>query len=334
MTTQLSLITSDLADTLAQAFAHWCAAQQGTQRTALGESSLRTYRYIWQSYAQFLVRIDTPLQSVEVDDLELFLQSLAARDPFGEEINEHYAWRALSLINRVTVADARRAGEAPNPAARTLLGSERFRYTNARGNEPLPQTLTPKVARRLIQQLTADAASVGLKPTWKTERDRACLALMLGSGLTPMELRLLTGRSIHYQRRGGRDEPWKLTVAATPKTISHDAPIAGWARRCLTRWLTVREAQGFANSDVLFPGTAQGLIWTDVGCQAAATKAMVTLLGDPFRYGGLMRLRHTFVTRQLRKHTPLEQIARWMGIRDLDRMHRYRMVMTHDVDVA
>ena len=329
MADQMNLLETDLADETMAAFDRWLGEQGGR----LSESSQTTYRYMWHSYVQFLLRVDLSPAQVKPDDLVLFLQGLEPRGPYDEDINEHYAWRALSLIKRVTAADAQHLGVPVNTAAADLLCTDRFRYINARGKEPLPKILEPRAARSLIQRLVADAASLGLKPSWKVERDRACLALMLGSGLTPMELRYLKTHDLFLKQNQHGQIPWKVSVAPTAKTVAHDAPIAGWARRVLTRWLLVRNEYGF-EGDAMFPATRSSKAWTDVGCQAAATAMLIRLMGDEYRYGGLMRLRHTFVIRQRKRDIPSDRIALWLGIRDLERMKRYESVIPMDTEVS
>ena len=285
---------------------------------------------MWQSFSRFLIRSDLTLENVEPDDLELFLAGITPKEGSASDaVEPRYAWRALDLINKVLQHHAYANGTPANLAAATLLGSDRFRYVNARSREPLPETLSPKVARDLVQKLSVKPEELGLKPTWKVERDRTCLALMLGSGLTPMEIRLVTTDALHFDKDRHPSTPWKIRVPPCGKTVEHDAPIANWARRALKRWLTVRSDLGLEGSQ-LFSATRKSSEWTDVGCQRACTAMLIALIGEEYKYGGLMRLRHTFVIRQLARGTDLEKIGLWLGIRDLDRLQRYRRVMSRD----
>jgi site-specific recombinase XerD len=43
--------------------------------------------------------------------------------------------------------------------------------------------------------------------------------------------------------------------------------------------------------------------------------------------GGAFRLRHTFALRQLRRNRGVEDVARWMGIANIEEMQRYTGVL-------
>ena len=152
---------------------------------------------------------------------------------------------------------------------------------------------------------------------------------MLGSGLTPMEVRRLKFADLSLRPIRGQAMPWKIRAAGTAKTAEHDAPIAHWARRCVRRWLLVRE-QLTLNHDSLFPATLTRANWTDIGCQAACTQTLIELLGDEVRYGGLLRLRNTFIVRQMQRGIPIERIALWLGVVSVERLERFRRVLTRD----
>ncbi len=300
---------------------------------ALRQDSRDRYQAIWRSFAAFANLHERTLASIDVAFLEGFLEEIEPRTGAGSDISPQYAWRVLDLIHKVMSHQAVQAQERPNTAAAQLLGTDRFRYVNARHNEPLSEALEAAVAARLVRLLTVDAERIGLKPTWKLERDRTALALMLGSGLTPAEVRTLRLSDLSLRAVRGAQMPWKIRVSGTAKTLAHDAPIAHWARRRLQRWLLTRDAFGLAHETV-FPATMNRPEWTDVGCQSACTNTLTLLLGDEYRYGGLMRLRHTFVVRQLYRGIPLEKIALWLGLKSIERLERYKRIMVRDEFVA
>jgi integrase len=51
------------------------------------------------------------------------------------------------------------------------------------------------------------------------------------------------------------------------------------------------------------------------------------------REGGSFRLRHTFAMRQLRRGTPADQVAAWMGVEPAE-MRRYERVLPAAVEVV
>ncbi len=322
---QLSLLSSITDSVSDEPLDAWVQSQS----PALRQDSRERYQAIWRSFASFANLHGRALASIDVAFLELFLEEIEPRTGAGTDISPQYAWRVLDLIHKVMSHLALQAREGPNMAAAQLLGSDRFKYANARHNEPLSEALEAAVAARLVKQLTADAESLGLKPTWKLERDRTALALMLGSGLTPAEVRGLLLSDLSLRAVRGAQMPWKIRVSGTAKTLAHDAPIAHWARRSLQRWLKTREDFGL-DHETVFPATMNRAQWTDVGCQTSCTNTLTLLLGDEYRYGGLMRLRHTFVVRQLHRGITLEKIAFWLGLKSIDRLERYKRIMVRE----
>lgn len=326
---QLTLLSADPESALSAAFDRWLTSHS----PALRKDSEETYRAIWRSFSAFADLHEHNLKSIDAPFLELFLEEIEPRAGSGTDVSPRYAWRVLDLINKVLTHCAVSLREQPNDAAAQLLSTERFRYVNARNNEPLSEALDPRSAATLVKQLTEDAAFLGLKPTWKLERDRAALALMLGSGLTPMEVRRLAVSDLSLKLIRGKQLPWKIRVSGTAKTSEHDAPIAHWARRSVRHWLDVREAFGFTHESV-FPATKDRADWTEVGCHTSCTNTLTLLLGDEHRYGGLLRLRHTFIVRQLQRGVTLEKIALWLGLSTIERLERYKRILVRDEYVA
>jgi len=329
MKSQLSLLAPEPHQDVESPFDRWIA----TRANSTSIDTQNAHKWIWQSFSRFLLKAGLSVDEVDEDDLELFLAGISPRQGAGEAVNPRYAWRALDLINKVLQHEARDQDQSPNMAAATLLNSERFRYANARNREPLPEISSPRAACELVQKLASSAESLGLKSNWKLERDRTCVALMLGSGLTPIELRSLTLDNLYFSTQRNKQVPWKIRVPATGSVVEHEAPIANWARRSLRDWLIVREKLNLPSTQ-LFPATSTRSEWTDVGCQRSCTQMLLTLMGDEYRYGGLMRLRHTFVVRQLARGTELETVADWLGIRDMERLAGYRRIIPRDEFVA
>lgn len=329
MDLQLTLLPADEQQTIDNMFENWLLEQ----RPVIRHDSGQAYRSIWHSYAGFLLQFGYAPETIDASSLTLFIDEIEPRAGAGETVSPRYAWRVIDLVDKVTRYAAKRAGTQPNQAAAALLASERFRYVNARDNEPLPQTLDATGGARLVKQLTNNAELIGLRSTWKLERDRTALALMLGSGITPLEVRSLTLSDIYFKTQRGKQSPWKIRVSATAKTVEHDAPIAHWARRCLLRWIEARNGLNLTHQD-LFPATLNRPGWTDISCQISCTNTLTTLIGEEYRHGGLLRLRHTFIIRQLQRGIPLEKIALWLGLRTFERLERYKRIMVRDEFVA
>jgi integrase len=308
----------------------------------LREESAKVFQDMWHAFAAYCAPRGLDLADIDEDDLQTFLVvrgSGAQRQPArhntkGDELSARYAWRMLWLIDQVTRFDAGVAGVAPNFAANQLLHRPAYRYANAAQHDPLPEFYTEAQAKRLIAYLTQLAHSeVAAQPLpWKALRDCTALALMLGGGLTPGDVRALTLDAVAVD--GGRKQgvPWKLSLPGNGNAPARETPIAPWAGRQLAFWLQVRAEQGIPG-DYVFPATGAGTPWSHTGCYKAC-KAALDAAGMGDDAGGMFKLRHTFALRQLAKGRTESEVARWLGLLDVNGMERYRRVLLRHVSVV
>jgi len=251
-----------------------------------------------------------------------------------DELSPRYAWRMLTLIERVTRFYAKREGIAANPAAQTLLQRAEYRYANAGDKDPLPEYYDDAHARRLIDYLTQtrshDAPAGPI--SWKEVRDRTAVGLMLGGGLTPGDVRALVIDGVIVA--GGRKPnlPWKLALPGNGNAPARETPLAEWAGSQLAFWLSVRAEQTIGG-DLVFPSTRGGRVWSHTACYDAC-KAVLAGAGMEHDAGGVFRLRHTFALRQLAKGKSERDVGQWLGFVDPNSMARYRRIVPHQVDVA
>lgn len=341
----------DLAAELRSVFDAWLiSGPPGSKRGGQGlrDDSAEVYRDMWGSFVAFCVPVEpaqggrrvriNPLANLDTTDLKLFLASAgtgsgAQPRPHTRngDLSVRYAWRMLHLIDRVLGFAAAHGACAPSTAARDLMLVEPYRYANAADSDPLPEVLTDAQARRLIGFVTTvQSAPTDQAVSWKVVRDHTAVALMLGAGLSPGDVRalLLEGVSVEGGRVTG--VPWRLTVPADGTSPEHQAPISDWAGRQLAYWLTVRKQQRMPGNFV-FPSTATGKPWAHPSCHCAIV-AVLEAAGIP---GGTpFRLRHSFGVRQLAKGFEEDQVARWMGYVDTKPMKRYRHLVTRPVNTA
>lgn len=311
------------------AFDTWLA-----QRQAAGElreaSSSAVYRSMWSAFAEWCLGRGLVPERLDAADLEAYLASRAT----AAELSDRYAWRLLTLIEQVLGAGA---PAHPGAAAARALRRVRpqLRYANAAQRTPLPEHLDAAQARRLVDWLldpSGDAiAGVGPSGSWQGLRARASVALQLGAGLTPAELRALPLGGVVCAGGRSAGEPWKLGVPALGPNPAREAPLAPWAARLLRRWLEVRAELHFAGPWV-FPAARDGRPWSRVA-QYNAARAVLAAAGTGEPDGGSYRLRHTFALRQLRRGSPPEQVARWLGMADTSALWRYRRVLLAPADV-
>lgn len=320
---QASLFPDDPAQhALDAALAQWLTTRRGEGAKPLRRRSEQSYRRLWAAVARFLGDRQIALGAVSTSDLRELLDS---RQPRGEALHAtvRYGWTVLWLIEQVALAMGD-AGKAAARAARELLDAEPWRYANA-NDSAIPDHLDPRAARVLIDFLQV------APDTWKACRDKAAVALMLGAGLRPGEVRSLLLCEVVGSERTG---PWKLSLESRNAIVAHETPMARWASRLLRRWLETREALGMPGGYV-FASTARGTAWSEPNL-IARCNAVLSQSGIDGRHaaGGLFFLRHTFALRQLARGRSDAELARWLGIRDVGRIARYHGVIPAPVDVA
>ena len=349
MTKNLTLFetgSADIEEALNNSFEAWIADRQSSRSRArserpLSDESTNVYREMWHAFAKFCAERNLHLRDMTVSDLETFLTIRGTGpDPDqprqttrGGYLSERYANRYLVLIERVTRFQARVDDEQGNHAAALLRERPEYRYAEAADKDPPPEYLDEMQARVLIAYLTrAPQPESNEKMTWKTVRDRTAVALMLGAGLAPGDVRSLQMQGVITV--GGRrtGTPWKLAVEGNGNSPARETPIADWAGRQLAFWLRIREQQGLPGNYV-FPSTMNGTQWSHTRCFEASRDVLdAARMGKDA--GGLFKLRHTFALRQLRKGKSEEDVARWLGFLDVNSMTRYRRIVTCYQDLA
>lgn len=320
-------------------FERWLA--QARRSGALArDSSEEVYRHLWTVLTKWCVSQTPPvhLESIQAADLEAFIASRSGASGPDQALSPRYVWRLLHLVDRVLNQRHRRLGLPANTAASDLLDSRPdWRYANASEADPLPEHLDASQARQLVDYLSQarPRSTASQRPAvqgWQDLRNRSAVALQLGAGLGPGDVRALTLADVIVAGGRRKDLPWKLQVPATGSAPAHEAPIAGWAGLLLKHWLDVRSANAIAGEQ-LFPSTKTGKPWGKVA-QYQAVRQVLQAAGfdDDVVRGGSFRLRHTFALRQLRRGRSADEVARWLGIVDAASMTRYQRVLYAPVD--
>jgi integrase len=301
------------------------------------KSSEEVYRAIWGGFVEWC-RAQSPvvrLLDVSAAELGLFVSTrrgLFARDG---ELTARYIWRVLNLVDRVLRHAAGATNTPPNTAAVELMAAlPGVKYANAT-DSGLPDHLPADEARALVVFLShvrPRTRSPDAAHTWQALRNRAAVGLQLGAGLTPGDVRALTLPCVAVE--GGRftGVPWKLSVPADGNTPERETPVAQWAGQLLRYWLSVR-AELDVPGERVFPSTRTGKPWGKVA-QYNAAREVLQDAGIDVADGGSFRLRHTFALRQLRRGKSPGDVARWMGIANVEHMQRYMRVIHAPEDVV
>lgn len=335
-----------------QAFEAWLddLDRAGRIRTT---SSRALYRDMWLSFAAWATGHNPALRldNLTAEHLESFTATRRARpnrhDPEGPaETSARYRLRLLRLIDRVLEHRnrARRAAPGePNAAAALIESDDTVHYADV--HPARLDYLRADEAKRLVlflSQARPRGRAAAPAQKWQELRDRASVALQLGGGLTPGEIR--AARTEHLQIGGGvaQRAAWKIYVPASPSTPDRDAPIAPWAGQLLNHWCEVRASFGIPGS-WLFPSTAKGTPWGKVAQYTAAQRVLTQAQIDDVK-GGSFRLRHTYVIRQLRhrlararadeRAAVIQRVAEFIGVTEPKVMRRYVSVLTAPEDVV
>ena len=307
------------------AFDAWLAAREefGVIRE---QSSVAVYRSMWAALSAWCVGRALALDALKAEHLEAYLLSRGGTD----ELSARYAWRLLTLVDEVLSHHARVKDLPRNSVALDLLtATPEWRFANASDKTPLPDHLHAHEAKALVSWLLdpANGSAVAGAPahTWQALRNRTAVALQLGAGLTPGDIRAAVVDGIVCAGAKVAGLPWKIRLPAHGSIPAREAPIAPWAGRLLRTWLDTRCALQITGT-ALFPAARSGRPWGKVA-QYTAAKAVLAAAGVPEAEGGSFKLRHTFALRQLRRGTSADQVAQWMGLADAAALARYRRVL-------
>jgi integrase len=329
-------LTAESTGTGPEAYAHafesWLQDKRDASRVRQ-ESSGATYSAMWKAFSQWAVARELALQALTVADLEAYIAARGA----AEDLSPRYVWRLLRLVDAVLRRHCRQACLPLNEAAHDLLMQRpEWRYAQASNKDELPNYLDAPSARKLVAWLIdprrATERESGDGGKWQGLRNRAAVALQLGAGLTPGDVRaaLISGVITEGSRVAGL--PWKLRLPTHGAIAQREVPMAPWAARLLRQWVHQRGQQEIPGN-LLFPATRSGREWGKVAHYNAARSVLVAA-GIEDADGGSFLLRHTFAIRQLRRGTPPDEVSRWLGLTDPQPMRRYQRVISGPVVVV
>ena len=218
-----SLFDQTAAQSLEQAFEHWLL-----ERLALGSlrqpASIQVYRDMWNGFAVWCTD-QVPavtLTNMDVRDLQAFQAARFGKRAADLSLSPRHALRFLRLIDRVLRHHAAATGCTVNTAAADWIAAQpHVRFAESAERDPLPVLLSVAEAKHLITFLSAvrprplatQSTRDGQRTfTWQELRNRTAVALQLGAGLTPADVRALSLQSptVHGGQVKGR--PWKVAV--------------------------------------------------------------------------------------------------------------------------
>ena len=327
---------------LREAFERWLDDQRSSG-SLRQPASIEVYREMWRGFTGWCLGQSpaVTLDSLGVQDLQAFQAARFGMKSADLSLTPRHALRLVRLVDRVLRHRAAQTGDDPNTAASDWLAANpQVRYAEAASADPLPEFLSVAEAKHLIAFLSNARPRPGVTGarrdahaafTWQELRNRVAVALHLGGGLTPADVRALTLKS--PVSRGGRirERPWKVAIPGNGNSSARETPIAPWAGELLQHWLQVRSEMHIPG-DVLFPSTRTGKPWSKQSHYASA-RQLLEEAGLDSNEGGTFKLRHTFALRQLRRGTAPDEVARWLGVEPMV-MDRYKRVVSTPMDVV
>ncbi len=307
------------------------------------ETSREIYRTIWGSFARDLPT-DVSISGITSEMVASYLVTGASKlaseeskDDTGiskirtEILSIRYQARVASLIEKVMdhhekVTKTVIAGES---AVRTLL-----RRTPALANalkretreEPTLDVLSDEehaaLKIRLIEDGKADITGNGAIK-WSAARDRTSMALQLGAGLSPSDVRELT---MSDSTSKGMDVNWNsgsrfLFVPKNGKLFKRHTLVDSWAGVLLDQWIhTLRDRESLNRVAFVFPGetvqqegsSKQPGQWSKPGQHKQTSKFMAAMKIS----GSSFKLRHSWAMEKLRDGASEREVARWLGVQD------------------
>lgn len=331
------LFPNTVETTLWKSFDDWLAPQiaatdtsndaGGKARTPLSPSSAKNYRDMWATFVVFCTARGLTLQTVQEDDLELFSQTRGTKVKRvkGTELSDAYMSRFLRMLKKITLHAAAKEGVPANQAADAMLNRDRYKHARAKHREPLPEYFDAVDARRLIDYVTLApiAAPQDGETNWKAVRDRTAVALMLGGGCTPIDVRNLLLAGVRVDRH---EETPKLSLPGNGNCDPRETPLEAWAAKQLRIWMDVRKDMKIAG-DLVFPSDETGHQWSETQCHEQCKLVLEKAGLEATLDGGIYKLRHTFVLRHLANEVDLKEVAAWLGIKDANRMEKYRNIV-------
>lgn len=343
------------ATALHAAFEAWCAHQQQIGRLR-HLTSVKVYRAMWLALDDWCSQQPGKLALQALGSLLLrrYLDSRSGMAGPGEALTVRYRLRLLSLVRRVQAHELSRhallgAAAAPGTAASQGRSAAALAWSEASlaagpatamTAPDTPGSIDAAMTGRLMAWLL-DEARASESARWQDLRDRCALALQLGAGIGPGDLRALRRKDVQAPIDVAADQAgpaatapavagqggvgWCLCVPANGNALAYQAPVAAWAAGLLQQWLACRAHSGLPG-EVLFPSTRSGKPWGKVA-QYGSVRKVLAAAGLAEGPGGSFRLRHTFALRQLVHGHAADTVAGWLGVADPQVMQRYRQAL-------
>lgn len=300
----------------------WSLWQRQARARALlrRDSSEEVYRHIWHALADWATQRQLFPQQLDA----ALIQGYMAEREQHHGLSPRHAWRVLRLLDRVLGLYHRDQGLPPSRACQQILERRPdIRYANASRFDELPQELSGREAAQLARALARAEAPQppgSSAPPWQRVRNRAAVALHLGAGLTPAEVRALPSHRLCLARA---PEISTVHPLGTESPARVPIPLPRWATPVLWQWQELRAELAIPGPHLLPSTKGSGKPWGKVAHHVAIKSALAEA-GLPTEDISAYSLRHAFALHALHRRVPSDEVARWLGVTEPDVMERYR----------
>ena len=317
----------------AAAFDAWIASEVNHIKR---HSSRDIYRAIWGAFVRDLpagIKIESITSEMVADYLATGAKPILGVNSKrrAEQLSLGYQARVASLIEKVMQHHAKMTAtqiEGDSPVTALMRKTPALANASRRETRQDPEldffSSSEHIAMKdvLISRALADARE-GAVVKWSDARDRTSMALQLGAGLSPSDVRELTlGEGFSRSIYSSWDSSSRfLFVPQNGKLLKRHTLVDAWAATLFDQWIDkLRDRKPLAQVSFVFPGeitarkhaSKQPGQWSKAGQHKQATKVMAAmgLSGSSFK------LRHTWALSKLREGVNPRDVARWLGIQD------------------
>ncbi|WP_341666655.1 site-specific integrase [Alcaligenes sp. SDU_A2] len=298
------------------------------QRPPMRPGTQRLYRTLWRRFLQDLSTRKKNYTHLQAKDIRDFLNSL-------EHVRRPQRERYQHVIARAYEELCRQDGRAENPALGPAINDPLKQDWRQAPDNQATRFLSMLQALETIQALQVQlriltlATDMTVAARWREFRDMAIVALMLGTGLRPVELEVLPPSAIRTATCSAqdsedilgsdahwRDSAWFLSI---PGAASRDVAIPLWCESMLRAWLAhsgLNDASQWTSDSRLFPGSRRISAARPQSQMNPATLARIVSKWGQTKCSTLMtpqRLRNTFGASLIERGYSLPEIEHIMG---------------------
>lgn len=323
-------------------FEAWSGMRSAIALRTLSTESVESYRFIWNSWCEFLVNQKMTWDQAASLDVRHFLEALASSRGSASRASPVTQKRYFRILKEIYACAVASGWLALNPVDHDALVSSSERHDSLVFN----RVDWAEIYKRL--PVASDAAPEGALP-WQHYRDHAILLMFMQAALTVSEVRQLPLASIEHPRlvwtgptRAQVDlpfPPWDAQAtapmllhvggqrAAQSRTLVLPAPcsLALWA------WLELRLAMPLSD------GTQSPVFISQKGLKPLSAKSLFTLASSHIlrslsdRYGsdhlahaGPMTLRNSCIVRWMDAGLPDSEVLTRSGLAEAQALRRLR----------